>query len=264
MCLNGGTCMDNGKCLCAPGYASSRCQVKSLPNQCGDKLCLNDATCVINNENNYECQCKMYFTGVQCESSLNLCETVKPCQNGGSCTWNSVGSSYKCKCVDGYNGVNCNEKTSLFSTMIGNIVDQQQQHVDVVSSSLTTNQVIIILSLGITLPILVILIVLLVLRVNSNRHLNEKFDSADSTTSSIEDTKKDVVFDIEKTKTTKTTTTATKVSSEDSFIRNNIFDDKKNEKIICKNNLKDTLKEQNLKCQVIESVSYNNMMASIV
>jgi hypothetical protein len=44
MCLNGGTCMDNGKCLCAPGYTSSRCQVKSLPNQCGDKLCLNDAT----------------------------------------------------------------------------------------------------------------------------------------------------------------------------------------------------------------------------
>lgn len=188
-CLNGGTCMNEEICICAPGYNGDRCQVKALPNQCGsNKYCYNDAVCIINNENNYECKCKPYFTGTQCETSLNLCLLNNPCKNGASCVWNQVESNYKCECADGYTGITCSEKienvkTSIFSSMVGRLIETSEmpplksvntQSVVTSSSSLTVNEIIIILTLGITLPILTILILLLVLRVYANRRINQK------------------------------------------------------------------------------------------
>ena len=139
LCLNGGTSTSTNECICAPGYTGERCQIKT--NKCGQIYCLNNSTCVLNNENRLMCQCKPFFTGLKCETSVNLCLTNKsPCQHK-NCLWNKNEGTFKC-------------------------VEQQQQQQQEENNN--SQKIIIILTLGITLPILILLIVLLIIRIYKN------------------------------------------------------------------------------------------------
>lgn len=42
-------------------------------------------------------------------TDINECQTLKPCQNGGSCK--NIPGSYKCSCKTGYSGKNCENGT---------------------------------------------------------------------------------------------------------------------------------------------------------
>lgn len=49
--------------------------------------CHTDATCINNGAGGYTCHCQPGYTGDDCRTEINECET-NPCQNGGSCTVN--------------------------------------------------------------------------------------------------------------------------------------------------------------------------------
>ena len=65
--------------------------------------CWHNATC-IDGVANYTCDCLPGYTGKNCETDINECES-NPCQNGGSCI-DGV-NKYTCNCTGGYNGTNC-------------------------------------------------------------------------------------------------------------------------------------------------------------
>lgn len=44
----------------------------------------------------------------------NPCSST-PCQNGGTCSSNSLGTQYSCICPDGTSGLNC--QTGIFKTI---------------------------------------------------------------------------------------------------------------------------------------------------
>lgn len=75
-CMNGGSCLGNGECLCAPGYTGSRCQSKRLPSQCGQVTCYNGGTCMIDNRNEYACMCHPAFTGKYCDARIESTTTT--------------------------------------------------------------------------------------------------------------------------------------------------------------------------------------------
>ena len=262
-CLNGGTCDNKRKCICAPGYTGERCQIKNV-NKCGDnlKICLNDALCVINNENEHECQCRPYFTGKHCETSLNLCKTNNPCQsNGDTCVWNQLTATASCI---------YSKKIVEISSTLPTLSSSSSP----LSSSLNTSQVIIVLTLGITLPILVILILVLILRVFRNREAMRTKANELSSSSCLSSTSSSDGSDVckyEKNKNlTSTPTTLTTQSTAIKIINNNLFDAQMHnkQKIICVNNIKECLSSTSKAINSNSShhvVSYDyNMMASIV
>lgn len=62
---------------------------------CGTNPCQNGGFC---SAGNLRCQCKPGWTGVYCETELNVCDS-NPCLNGGSCE-NLIGD-FKCNCSTG-------------------------------------------------------------------------------------------------------------------------------------------------------------------
>lgn len=48
------------------------------------KPCKNDASCTNTGQGSYTCTCQPGFTGVNCETETNECDS-NPCKNGGSC-----------------------------------------------------------------------------------------------------------------------------------------------------------------------------------
>lgn len=63
----------------------------------------------LNNEAVRICQCRVGYTGRQCEQTLtttiSVCTNPDPCQPNGYCNANSAG--YTCRCKPGYQGAHC-------------------------------------------------------------------------------------------------------------------------------------------------------------
>lgn len=81
---------------------------------CERKPCSNGGLCTETGASltDYTCQCEEGFSGKNCEIEADLCQVIRPCQNGGSCigTYNA----YKCNCPMGFGGSNCERSKSLF------------------------------------------------------------------------------------------------------------------------------------------------------
>ncbi|XP_031559899.1 neurogenic locus Notch protein-like isoform X3 [Actinia tenebrosa] len=75
---------------------------RSAQNTCN---CPKDSTCRYNfADNTHRCECKLGFTGEQCQTNIDDCAS-NPCQNGGSC--HDQVNSYRCTCATGFTGAEC-------------------------------------------------------------------------------------------------------------------------------------------------------------
>ena len=65
--------------------------------------CVNKATC-INTAGSYKCTCASGYTGINCETNIDECNS-NPCLNSGSCT-DGI-NEYTCICANGFTGQHC-------------------------------------------------------------------------------------------------------------------------------------------------------------
>uniref|UniRef100_A0A673BLA4 Crumbs cell polarity complex component 2b n=1 Tax=Sphaeramia orbicularis TaxID=375764 RepID=A0A673BLA4_9TELE len=110
-CLNEGLCLSvigAYQCVCAPGWTGEFCQY--VADACLTNLnsCLNGATCITTSQPSsppqYVCKCPLGFTGTNCETEINECDS-SPCRNNGTCT--DLEGHYKCQCPTGFTGTTC-------------------------------------------------------------------------------------------------------------------------------------------------------------
>ena len=164
-CLNGGSCLANGECLCPPGYAGERCQTKRLTSQCGLVTCYNGGTCFIDNQNEYACMCHHVFTGRFCESKLET--TPKP-----------IASKTNTPATTTPTTTTTTATAALVKTLV--LTNESAKHVE--KSRFTLQEIFLILLAGIGMPIFSILIVVLLYRINVNRKLNENLKQVQTDT----------------------------------------------------------------------------------
>jgi hypothetical protein len=82
---------------------------------CERKPCHNGGQCTEtgSQSSDYVCQCEEGFSGRNCEIEADLCQVIRPCQNGGTCV--GTYNAYKCNCPIGFGGTNCERSTRLIS-----------------------------------------------------------------------------------------------------------------------------------------------------
>ena len=57
----------------------------------------------------YQCKCTDEYGGQNCTERIGLCFPNNPCQNEGSCLYNSDFTNYTCQCLQGFEGRNCTD-----------------------------------------------------------------------------------------------------------------------------------------------------------
>ncbi|KAM7408877.1 hypothetical protein PAMA_002548 [Pampus argenteus] len=110
-CLNEGLCLSvigGYQCVCAPGWIGEFCQYVSDTCLMKPNRCLNGATCITTGQPSsppqYTCICPLGFTGTNCETEVNECES-NPCRHSGTCS--DLVGQYECQCPTGFLGKNC-------------------------------------------------------------------------------------------------------------------------------------------------------------
>ncbi|XP_058800603.1 sushi, von Willebrand factor type A, EGF and pentraxin domain-containing protein 1-like [Phymastichus coffea] len=106
--INSSTCRTidgSWKCFCKPGYLGLRCDL--LP--CDWLPCHPNEICVNlfqenANQSSYRCECPRGFTGKDCFTKIDHCQS-NPCQHNGTCINNLL--DYKCHCHIPFTGSNC-------------------------------------------------------------------------------------------------------------------------------------------------------------
>jgi surface protein len=78
-------------------------QCETNINECNSSPCRNGGTCT-DNVNGFSCACPPEFSGTQCESDVNECSSL-PCHNGGTCVVG--GDGFSCVCPVTYGGQFC-------------------------------------------------------------------------------------------------------------------------------------------------------------
>lgn len=73
-------------CVCESSYFGEKCE-RSLKNFCNNKKCLNGASCIYNEEENFaSCICLKGYTGESCQEKSFCSKPQKtPCYNNGTC-----------------------------------------------------------------------------------------------------------------------------------------------------------------------------------
>uniref|UniRef100_A0A8C4HYF8 Protein eyes shut homolog n=1 Tax=Dicentrarchus labrax TaxID=13489 RepID=A0A8C4HYF8_DICLA len=91
-CLNEGLCLKiigGYQCVCAPGWIGEFCQYVGDACLIKPNSCLNGATCITTSQPSsppqYTCKCPLGFTGANCETEINECDS-NPCQHNGTCS----------------------------------------------------------------------------------------------------------------------------------------------------------------------------------
>uniref|UniRef100_A0A8C9YVE4 Protein eyes shut homolog n=1 Tax=Sander lucioperca TaxID=283035 RepID=A0A8C9YVE4_SANLU len=110
-CLNEGLCLSvigRYQCVCAAGWIGEFCQYVGDACLIKPNHCLNGATCITTSQPSsppqYTCKCPLGFTGTNCETEINECDS-SPCQHNGTCS--DLLGHHKCQCPTGFLGKNC-------------------------------------------------------------------------------------------------------------------------------------------------------------
>lgn len=98
------------ECKCDEGYLGKRCHLKPCDySPCNENMkCIN----ILSKETNrssYMCECKTWFTGIDCRIPINPCEP-NPCQNNGVCKAiesDENHSKFVCTCPIYFFGASC-------------------------------------------------------------------------------------------------------------------------------------------------------------
>ncbi|KAI3385588.1 hypothetical protein SNEBB_010771, partial [Seison nebaliae] len=109
-CRNGATCTNLSPtaglyfCTCNGRFAYKNCTYNY--NECAsyNGNCKNGATCH-DTLGGVWCECSAGWEGTTCETNINECERLKPCQFGGTCSDRS--GYYRCTCPTWFTGKNC-------------------------------------------------------------------------------------------------------------------------------------------------------------
>lgn len=173
-CMNGGSCLGNGECLCAPGYTGSRCQSKRLSSQCGPVTCYNGGTCMIDNRNEYACMCHPAFTGKYCDTRIESTTTTTTTETA---------------------------KTTTTTSQVPEVFKSKVTYLHIASKSLgsrsySVQEIILIIVLGVGMPVFAILCTVLLCRLSRSSRSNKaemssspkncEFDSIEKKTKKIE------------------------------------------------------------------------------
>ncbi|KAK9708476.1 von Willebrand factor type C domain [Popillia japonica] len=132
-CLNGGTCIKPGKCLCRSGYTGRSCE-KDL-DECATNLhrCSESSVCV-NMVGWYYCKCKPgYESPVENNKLGNLCQDVDECEMGThtchpSAQCSNTNGGFMCLCPPGRGSAHLPSVGSMFE-------HQRRFHVSVSAGS---------------------------------------------------------------------------------------------------------------------------------
>ena len=174
-CLHGGSCVlshtTSGapfQCMCQPGYVGLLCQQNV--DDCLEFPCANGGTCH-DLVNDFRCECADGFTGNDCSVRVSNCAS-NPCLNGATCV-DRIGG-HDCVCAPGFIGGNCEEKFDLLR-MNSSAYHARNSAKDVEKVDHFQDQMIIILSLGIIIPIVaMIMTVVLVVFILRRRRLRRQ------------------------------------------------------------------------------------------
>ena len=106
-CRNNRPCsdlIDDYTCDCGGIYQGRNCETDI--NEClNATACSGHGNCT-NTDGSFYCTCDHGYFGENCaNNNTQLCEVLKPCQNGASCADDMVG--YNCTCTSKFDGVNC-------------------------------------------------------------------------------------------------------------------------------------------------------------
>uniref|UniRef100_A0A669NYP5 Delta like non-canonical Notch ligand 2 n=1 Tax=Phasianus colchicus TaxID=9054 RepID=A0A669NYP5_PHACC len=106
-CLHG-TCHQPWQCICHSGWAGKFCD-KDVHICEHQSPCQNGAQCVYDRDGDYSCLCPEGFHGKDCEMKAGPCEKAgSPCKNGGQCQdENGFASNFTCRCLAGFVGAFC-------------------------------------------------------------------------------------------------------------------------------------------------------------
>ncbi|XP_041377630.1 agrin-like isoform X2 [Gigantopelta aegis] len=80
-------------------------------NPCNTMPCVNDGTCIMQDENNFLCMCSEGYQGIYCEDLKDPCSS-QPCQFGGTCISTDFDTGFHCQCAEDRDGLRC-EKESM-------------------------------------------------------------------------------------------------------------------------------------------------------
>ena len=114
-CLNGGTCVDNGRndpfCRCPAGTSGDLCEVvEPPPNACDPNPCFNGGTCNDLGNGAFSCTCPAGTAGEVCQVDTDPCDP-DPCANG-TCE-SDGGDGFSCRCDLGFGGPLCDQEVDL-------------------------------------------------------------------------------------------------------------------------------------------------------
>lgn len=84
-------------------FVGQFCNETVLP-ECTNTTCLNGGNCSVTNES-ISCECQTGWTGENCESMYDPCDTHL-CYNNGTCNSTDDGTA-TCVCEEGWSGDNC-------------------------------------------------------------------------------------------------------------------------------------------------------------